>query len=375
MPIPRLSGQRRIPTIRILLASKHPHYPQGGGGLERNTHELCLHLLRQGAQPAVMCDLLADGSMLGLRNRLARTARPRERFPVDHGLGYPVYRGWESEDGAQEVLARFQPDVVIAQSARPAPLLQSFGNAVPRMAYFHEVLHLTDLAALNAMGGIGLLANSGFTARKMVELAGVMPAVIVPLIDPSLYAAPRTPQNVLFVNTSPRKGLEIAFRLAETRPDVHFDFVKSWILTPGEKSEMAARAAKAGNITLHSTTNDMRPLYSRAKLLLAPSQLDEAWGRVATEAQINGIPVLASDRGGFPESVGPGGLLVPSDAPLASWAAAFSELWDDSARYANYADKALAYSKRSEIDPAVVVSTFVDVVRGFVEGRAANAAT
>lgn len=320
-----------------------------------------------------MCNLLGDRSLLGLRNRLARIVKPRERFPVDHGLGYPVYRGWENEDGAQEVLARFQPDVVIAQSARPAPLLRSFGNTVPRMAYFHEVLHLADLAALNAMGGIGLMANSDFTARKMAELDGVVPPVIVPLIDRNLYVAPRKPQNVLFVNTNPRKGLEIAFLLAETRPDVHFDFVKSWILTAQEKSEIADRAAKAGNITLHPPTNDMRPLYSRTRVLLAPSQLDEAWGRVATEAHINGIPVLASDRGGFAESVGPGGLLVPSDAPLADWAAAFSTLWDDPASYANYVDKALAYSKRPEIDPAVIASTFVDVARDFVDGRATKA--
>lgn len=312
-----------------------------------------------------MCDLLHDRSLLGLGNRLARIVKPRERFPVDHGLGYPVYRGWETEDGAQEVLARFKPDVVIAQSARPAPLLRSFGNTVPRMAYFHEVEHLGELTALRAIGDIGLLANSGFTARKMAQQTGLMPAVIVPLIEPRFYTAPRRPENVLFVNTRPRKGLEIAFRLAELRPDVQFDFVRPWILTPQEISQLADRATKAGNITLHAPTNDMRPLYSRARLLLAPSQWEEAWGRVATEAQINGIPVLASDRGGLPESVGPGGLLVPHDEPMERWAAAFSSLWDDPAEHARYASLALEYAARPEIDPATIVAKFVEAVRTF----------
>jgi glycosyltransferase involved in cell wall biosynthesis len=352
--------------MRILLASKHPHFPQAGGGLERNTHELCLRLVRQGVQPAVMCNLRADGSAVALANRLRRKLTPRIRFPVDRRLGYPVYRGWAEEDGAQEVLRRFRPDVVIAQSAEPAALLQSFGPGSPRMAYFHEVEHLDELEAIARMPGVGLLANSAFTASRIAQRTGAEPDVIVPLIDRAFYQAPRRPSRVLFVNTRPRKGLEIAFRLAESRPDAPFDFVKSWILTPSETAEMARRAAAAGNITLHAPTNDMRPLYSRARLLLAPSQWEETWGRVATEAQINGIPVLASDRGGLPEAVGPGGVLVPHDAPLERWAAAFSTLWDDPARYAQFAARAIDYSNRPDIDPETIVAKFIEVVGRFV---------
>src|SRR3546814_9881685 len=45
-------------------------------------------------------------------------------------------------------------------------------------------------------------------------------------------------------------------------------------------------------------SHDMREVYRRTHTLLVPSQWEEAWGRVATEAQFSGIPVLASDRGG-----------------------------------------------------------------------------
>src|SRR5690606_12162006 len=124
--------------MKILLVSKYLPYPQAGGGLERNPHELCLRLLKHGVTPAVMCDLSADYSPLMLRNRLARRLNPRARFPVDRGLGYPVYRGWSEDDGAAEVMQRFRPDVVIAQSAEPVPILRQFeGMGVPLMAYFH----------------------------------------------------------------------------------------------------------------------------------------------------------------------------------------------------------------------------------------------
>lgn len=355
--------------MKVLLAAKHLHFPQGGGGLERNTHELCLRLVRQGVQPAVMCNLQPDGALLSWANRLSRKLRPSIRFPMDTGLGYPVFRGWAGDDGAREVASRFEPDVVVAQSAEPVPLLQSFeGMGIPRMAYFHEVERVEDAAILARMPGIGLLANSTFTARKMQAVSGVAPAVVRPLIDPNFYVTSARGRNVLFVNTRPRKGLEVAFRLAELRHDVQFDFVRSWILTPTEIRQMEARAKAAGNITLHPPRNDMRTLYARARLLLAPSQWEEAWGRVATEAQINGIPVLASDRGGLPESVGPGGVLAPHDAPMAVWREAFSRIWDDEDRYRDYSAQALAYSKRAEIQPDVIVRTFVQSLENCLSG-------
>jgi glycosyltransferase involved in cell wall biosynthesis len=72
----------------------------------------------------------------------------------------------------------------------------------------------------------------------------------------------------------------------------------------------------------------MRRIYQSARIVLVPSILNEAWARVVTEAQISGIPILASDRGGLPESVGPGGILVDPDADISDWEKALSRLWD-----------------------------------------------
>ena len=356
--------------MRILLAAKYLHYPQGGGGLERNTHELCLRLVRRGIQPAVMCDIHNETSIVALKNRLARKLRPAIRFPMDSNLGYPVFRGWSSENGAGEVVSRFKPDIVVAQSAEPVPLLESFsGFGIPRMAYFHEVERIWDVDSLVAMGNVGLLANSEFTARKMGERAGFMPAVIRPLIDPPLYRTPTKPKNVLFINTSKRKGVDVALRLAEKRPDISFDFVVYWNSSVSDIEGLTARAKALGNVALHERTNNMRPLYGRARVLLAPSQWAEAWGRVATEAQINGIPVLASKRGGLPEAVGDGGILVDHDAPIEEWTRALSALWDDPANYAKLSAAALRHGERPEIQPETIVSEFIGAVGAFAKAH------
>src|SRR5262249_21620774 len=63
---------------------------------------------------------------------------------------------------------------------------------------------------------------------------------------------------------------------------------------------------------LRERTDDMRTVYCDTRILLVPSQWeDETWGRVVSEAQLSGIPVITSDRGGLPESVGPGGIVLP----------------------------------------------------------------
>jgi glycosyltransferase involved in cell wall biosynthesis len=100
--------------------------------------------------------------------------------------------------------------------------------------------------------------------------------------------------------------------------------------------------------TSHQTT--MRPVYARTRILLAPSQWREAWGRVASEAHISGIPVIGSQIGGLVESIGPGGILIPPEAPAGDWIDALQDLWDNPLRYAALAAAAKDYAARQELD-------------------------
>ncbi len=356
-------------ALRILFATDHIHFPQGGGGGERNTHELCLMLKQVGACPAVMCSLVGDTSWLSWSNRLRRHLRPGHRFPVDHGCGYPVFRGWQ-EDGAKEIKARFRPDVVVVQSTHPDKLLNSFtACGVPVLLYVHEVEDIAHLASL-ANQLVPVLANSDFTARRLSEQCGLVAETVLPLVDPRHYRTQARPERVLFVNTVPRKGLEIALAIAERRTDIGFDFVTSWILSPTQRSALEKRASDAGNVVLHAPTRNMRPLYARARILLAPSLWEETWGRVATEAHINGIPVLGSDQGGLPQAIGPGGIVVAADAPIEAWLEGLSRIWDDPATYAEYSRAARAYAGRPEIQPGEIAvrlhELLVQVVAGTV---------
>ncbi len=87
-------------------------------------------------------------------------------------------------------------------------------------------------------------------------------------------------------------------------------------------------------------------VFANTKLLLMPSLWFESFGLVAAEAMLNGIPVLASNRGALPETIGDSGFLfdiparytpetrdVPTAEEVAPWVDTIIRLWDDPAEY------------------------------------------
>jgi glycosyltransferase involved in cell wall biosynthesis len=71
------------------------------------------------------------------------------------------------------------------------------------------------------------------------------------------------------------------------------------------------------NVHLAANVSSASSIYAVTRVLLVPSLLESA-GRVAVEAELNGIPVIASNRQGLPETVGDGGFLLPVAADVDS---------------------------------------------------------
>src|SRR5262249_48884009 len=105
--------------------------------------------------------------------------------------------------------------------------------------------------------------------------------------------------------------------------------------------------------------HDMRPLYQRSRLLLVPSVLEESSSRAVAEVQLSGIPVVASERGGLPESVGRGGILLPIGHPIAGWSDAVESLFRDEVKYRRLSRLARRHAARPEIAPAQALKSFL----------------
>jgi glycosyltransferase involved in cell wall biosynthesis len=195
-----------------------------------------------------------------------------------------------------------------------------------------------------------------------MEAFGIKPHVIPPFVNQDRYRVATNRSKVVFIGLVPKKGVELAFQLAESRPDIPFEFLESWPLPRTHFLEFKRRAASLGNVTVRHSVANMTRIYGIAKILLVPSVCEEAWGRVCTEAQCSAVPVLASNRGGLPESVGPGGLLVDIRAPLAEWSAALSTLWDDAGAYRRLSEAALVHSQRREIQFGYLVDELLSLL-------------
>ena len=348
--------------MKILFVTTLGYPPQSAGGSKSSTHDLCTILKAKGHDVAVLCSV-EPGGLLGLGNRIKRRVFPSYKFPVDHVVGYPVFRGWDPVAGVPEVVQRFKPDVAVVQAGQSVSISKALiAVGIPTVLYLRDV-------EFDKIGGelfedklLNYIANSSFTALAVYNRFGVNAQVVPPLVIPERYITHTTRKNVLHINPHPMKGIEITLELAKRRQDIIFNVIESWSVGPDVLGRYKAIADSLPNVFWHKRIHDMRKIYCHARIVLAPSQCEEAWGRIATEAHINGIPVIASDLGGFPESVGPGGLLVASDAPMEKWECALSSLWDDPDLYAQYVEASFLFSKRKEILPESLISRFTDIL-------------
>lgn len=346
-PLPLVNASALPYSMRIFLATAHPYIPQIAGGAQSNMHEIALTLLQRGHQVSVVAGLTGSG-LLGFVARIA--LKLGRAFHVDHKLGYPVIRTWFPWTAVDAIVRYSKPDVVIAQSGFPARMADAFRhNGIPTVIHLHNVED-DDLEGITAHSADAFVANSEFTAARAAADYGIQSTVIVPSFIRDRYITERRGNFVTFINPHWKKGVAKMIEIVRKMPSQQFLFVKAWTLTAEEEAALHHADQALPNLTISERTSDMRDVYAKTKVLAVPSVWEEAWGRVATEAQFSGIPVIGSDRGGIPEAIGPGGIVLSADADADQWVAALSSLLDDPVAYAKTCQKALDHSKRDEIN-------------------------
>ncbi len=146
--------------------------------------------------------------------------------------------------------------------------------------------------------------------------------------------------------------------LGRRRPDIPLLVVES----RGTREHLAACGldlAAAANIQIMPHTTDPRQFWALTKILLLPSLWWENQPLVAIEAMVNGIPVVGSNRGGIPETLGESGLtlplpdrltqvsrIVPTADEVEPWIEAIVRLWDDRRFYDEQGTRSLNEARR-----------------------------
>ncbi len=302
---------------------------------------------------------------------LQEKLKTKEQFfnVKDHGIDYCYVRSKTSyEDrytsGEQRiffsrfltVLHEFKPDLMLGYGGdclsmamrteahrRGIPIVYNLQNGNHKGYTFPDCeMVLTDSKASAAFYG------NNFGINVMTSGPFIRPENVV--------AQKREPKYITLVNPVPEKGLSIFARMAlmagQQLPDLKFLVVESrgsfaeglakLYEETGKKTKKKAHTFTPQmfpNVDIAKHTNDMRQVYALTRALLAPSLWFENWGRVATEAVMNGIPVLGSTSGGLPEAIGEGGVCietpercrrdycyVPSESEVQPWLDALKKM-------------------------------------------------
>ena len=150
------------------------------------------------------------------------------------------------------------------------------------------------------------------------------------------------------------KGLPIFIQVARQMPDTRF-FVAGKV---GRHARTKLKGLE--NVECMGWVKDMRVAYARSRVLIGPSIWPEPFGRIFIEAAANGIPSVASKRGGIPEAVGKGGILIDDIFDVNPWIKALRQL-EDPDTYTAYANNARNHAR--DVSATESLLQFIQTVR------------
>ncbi len=267
-----------------------------------------------------------------------------------------TYGGYVSNYYAgQHALAKGRRSVLYAASP-------SYLTGLPHTFNHVNMVHTVSHAMrerLNAVTSLPVFATRTFVRRE------------------DTLCANRRPTYVTFVNPIPEKGLKIAAALVRECHRLKKPYKFLFIAGRGTReSVLAACPELAGldNFFTADNTFDPRRIYEQTAAILYPSLWFEPAGRIPLEANMNGIPVLASRTGGIPQMLDGAGFLfdVPeksgvdhmaevSTEDIAAWIATLDRLHGEQA----FMDDAVARARAADAryDTAGMARDFVNALR------------
>ncbi|MDP2789698.1 MAG: glycosyltransferase [bacterium] len=335
------------------------------GGVER----LLAHLF--GDRKDIEADVLTEpGSAVVAGWKLIRTplltGRVRPRW---FGTFKSFKHYTEKHDYDVIVLGHYAPYLAAALRCR-----SKFGTKVV------VITHGMDVLSYDTAGGLRrwwlrrhlpsanlVIANSKFTdthlkrlgvpeSRRTILTPGAdIPATIQ--VKPDARATlglPLDAQVLLTVGRLvPRKGHLVAIdafaALAPRYPNLHY-YIVGRGTEEGKIRQRIAALALEDRIHVLNNVEDTSVVYAAADLFLFPSVPGEngdveGYGLVSVEAQAHGLPVLASNTGGIPETISPGitgELVEPGEAD--EIAKAIEPFLKDPLRLQRYSDRAKKFA-------------------------------
>ncbi|MFO7724205.1 MAG: glycosyltransferase [Oceanipulchritudo sp.] len=221
---------------------------------------------------------------------------------------------------AVQKLREIKPDIVISYGGRDLGrfLRQMAKKTGARVLFYLANDAYSDVEDFEEVDQV--LCPSAFLSQYYRDKLGLQPHALPTIVHPEMlsedFSEPRHQEVhggfITMINPSFAKGGTLFFRLVEIalskRPDFTFLAVEGR-QTRTDWIQQGLRPEKLSNLWWIPRQTQMSRVWEKSTVLIMPSFWQEAAGRVIVEAQLCGIPVLASRRGGIPEQLNGAGFL------------------------------------------------------------------
>lgn len=274
-------------TNKKIAFAGRSYYPNGHGA-EMSIHEVLKRLVSRGAEVVALIPADEQRMLDGVR------IEPRVISGI-HGF--------------------FSPDVVIIQGdpsdhwCKDARIMGFKSVLMLRgsegfLKYKDRICPEPDLA----------IANSHFVRSQWEARTDIPCTVSYPIIDIKSVNSKKKDKVLFMGGDRSLKGFNVVHKIAELLPNQTFKICGPMDDTSGlpKNIEICGRV-------------EPEEAYKNSWILLAPSLLEEGFGRAAYEASYLGIPIIHSGIGGLNEAAGPLGIDIGEVEDVDDWAHKASE--------------------------------------------------
>lgn len=313
-------------------------YCPAHGGAEISMHTLLKFVKKDyGAQILVLTD-----------NRYTQN-KARSSYDTITLLGSSYQ---ERKKNIQKAISVFKPNLIITQLMWSNEALRiGKKNGIPTILRICKIPFELDLSKGSKFSPTGLMGISKAVKKYIKEKWNRDCSIDIPaielkrniLIPKSKFIDSYKREYITMFNPLVRKGGIIFKEISQKMPEEKFATVQGWsslketVKSKTFSNRLIKRMCESQgtkftgkklnyvdfsdcpNVTILEPTEKVWKIYSKTKLLLIPSQWEEAFGRVTIEGMANSIPVMGSSTGGLKEAIGMGGILVKRFSNSDKW--------------------------------------------------------
>lgn len=353
--------------MRILYASERPPYPFFLGGAARCAHEIIHQLVTTKnvecyavgssnfSNPPWSFPESDDYEALGI----VKVDDRKTVGKINCGYSVEIIASFHTE--LEDYIESFLPDIIWAQMEGAQFVIEAaWRKNVRSILFVHDAeFDPQELKALsNKISGV--VCSSQFLAKKIHKAIGLNVQIVYPCPQVDFNVTGDSNGYLTMINPHRVKGLDTFLKIAQSMPDEKFLLVESWKLTNESLKSLQLQLSKLPNVEFIRRVSDMRNVYQQTKLLLVPSVWEEGFGMVAVEAQSCRIPVIASDRGGLPEAVGNGGVLIKDFLNSEIWVKEIKRFLTDESYFSKMSQLAFEHAHHESLSTAGSARRFLE---------------